>query len=329
MRLSAAFLLIIIVAGSLHAWENHSHEDRRYKLYVPSSYTPSFYAPVIVAFHGKGDTYSNFATACVSLGWDDVAEDHGALLVVPEHDNPDVASFLSYNSNGVLDGAATGARMEEIFELVSTGLRSHHEVDLSRITFLGFSEGGHFADLGAYWFSHRLYAAAIYAGGIGKSLSGSRRAIPLLFVTGQQDPLMWPKSSDVAEAWSEYGFPVYTRWPTAPGHSFSDLCDSAENGPHTDYGSLAAHGIHSLPTPLAAPGETLRRVHIRVTSDDAHYWTCTPGPNAWATSDGTHYFVGLRAHQDHIFDNVTDADADTDTATTAESLGSIPSQGDG
>lgn len=298
LALIAALLCACSVLAAVS--EQHTYDGRRYSIYVPTTYVPNRFLPAVVAFHGHGDTYSNFAGALSSGGWTQAAEDHGFLLIVPEHDNPNRDSFLSLNGSS-LDVTATRNRVDAILTMIADGVRDHYEVDLTRIVFLGFSEGAHFADLAAYWRSAHLHAAVVYAGGVtGKDFDDPRRIIPLWFTTGQDDALMWPAAYHAAKAWHDAGATVNGGFPEGVAHHFTNLCGTSSGNPDDVFPTLMAAAITSLATPIPAEDETLRTVSIRTTVDGDRSWTCTPGPQAWASGDGTRFFVGLRADVDHV-----------------------------
>ena len=82
------------------------HDGRTYRLYVPSCCSHEMAAPMVVAFHGAGDSGANFYAVAKATGW-------------------------------------SSAEMDEIREIVDLS-SEHYNLDRSQLYGFGFSDGGLF-----------------------------------------------------------------------------------------------------------------------------------------------------------------------------------------
>lgn len=201
-----------------------SYQSRGYRAYTPSSYSSSTPAPVVVLFHGLGDTYTNFHQVALAVGWQAVADAQGVIVVAPDHNNATRASFLHFNGS-TFDMTATIAEFDAVLDLVYYGLGADYNVETDEIYALGFSEGAVFTDLVAWQRSELVRAAAPYAGGgTGKSFPITRD-IPVYHICGTLDSGF----SGVQTAYNEWvgaGHDTNNAWVSGVGHSFSGLHSS-------------------------------------------------------------------------------------------------------
>jgi PKD repeat protein len=201
-----------------------SYNNRSYRLYVPSSYSDSSPIPVVAAMHGLGDTYTNFFNVCTAYGWKTAADTHGFILMAPAHKNSTRASFLHF-SGSTFDPTATKAEMSDIINCIYYGVGASYNVETTEIYFMGFSEGGTFTAMAAYWFSKELHACAPYAGCItGKSFPLARK-IPVYHVCGTGD-YSYSQIVSGQQEWANAGHPNKKSWVSGVGHSFTGLCTS-------------------------------------------------------------------------------------------------------
>jgi predicted esterase len=299
MRSLCAIILCGLVSLT-EAYENYTFDGRAYKVHVPRNYNPTKALPVVVAFHGFGDTLNNWANVMDRSGWIAAADSQGFFVVLPEHKNPDRNSFLSLSGSSV-DLAANFERMNAILDLVAVDLRNRYTIDLSRIVWIGFSEGAHFTDLAAWRHNTTLQGVAIYGGGIpGKSMALVTRKIPLWFSCGRNDPMLQVATASANE-WSGNGNPGWAGWVDGVGHSFPDLCKEPGGNPATVAEALLSTGTDQPVIPRGSDGEVLRNISIQVdhTASGAS-WIIEPGPSPWVAADDRADFIGLRRNQSHL-----------------------------
>ena len=301
-------------------WSTQTWDGRGYRLYTPSaaSQHPDQALPVVVALHGAGDTYTNFANVLHSnTDWRATAESEGFFLVVPAHNNPDRASHLSMNGTS-LDAAGTQARIWHIINLVHADLASKARIDLTRHYWIGFSEGGHVVDFAGLWYNRRITAVAAYAGGVpgkGEQITQVARRCPHLFIVGQNDPFHDSVIAAGAE-WNQVGgflqnYQVMGLSIPGVAHSFTGLNNAV--APLVAWTWLREQCLPSSPAiPLHSP-EPRRSVTLSVTRngqsiEDFPTWHSVPGPAAWqppfdvwpAPVLPQHHWLGLDPEETHI-----------------------------
>jgi poly(3-hydroxybutyrate) depolymerase len=170
--------------------------------------------------------------------WQTAADNHGFLLMVPDHMNPNRSSFLHITGSSTLDVPATEAEMRDLLDCIYYGVGASYNVETTKIFWIGFSEGASFSDFAAFTLNRELRAVAPYAGGIGgKSLPVTRK-IPVWAVCGTSDPIMWPAVSGSHQEWIDGGHPESHDWVAGVGHSFLSLCSQGP-GPGSVYRWMA------------------------------------------------------------------------------------------
>ena len=170
----------------------HQGTTRAYQLFIPSSYDPQIPAPLVLCFHGSGQTAPLFSSKHPDLIARCDAE--GMVLVFPQstkHPERDRNSWVAspLDDRSVDDVAFTLA-------LIAT-LQSNLAIDPQRIYASGFSNGGVFVQNMAAQTPGVFAAIAAVASGIGWTDHDSNTAIipeppissmPVMLVTGRQDP---------------------------------------------------------------------------------------------------------------------------------------------
>lgn len=198
-------------------------DGRDYRLYVPSGYTHATPIPLLVGFHGAGDSGGNFYMFSQLAGLGDAAEPASFILVVPDTKSP-YSDFANWSGNPTNDFDAMVAEMDGILALIDE-VATHYNVDPQQRHAYGFSNGGLFTAVGGLARSDELATLAVLGYGWGASYlppSNPVRTIPVQFGCGSADGF--------------YGFAVDaeaflagqghdTRLVTAPGvgHSFTGV----------------------------------------------------------------------------------------------------------
>ena len=164
-----------------------ANEVMPYRVYVPTTYTPSRALPLVIALHGLGGTEDSFFESYAKLT-PKLAEQHGFLLAAP----------LGYRVDGFYGSPLMGAsdvtakrRSEyserDVLEVLRL-MKAHYQVDESRIYLLGHSMGA----IGVWALAAKypeVWAAAVPFSGVGSPLLAERmKAIPQFVVHGDADP---------------------------------------------------------------------------------------------------------------------------------------------
>jgi poly(3-hydroxybutyrate) depolymerase len=122
-----------------------SFDGRDYRMYVPTGYAHDAAIPVVVGFHGAGDSGGNFYQFTQVVGMHDAAEPAAYILIVPDTKSPlwDWANW-SGNPNNDIDAMLT--EMDEVIALVDD-VATHYNVDAQQHHAFGFSNGGLFSGI--------------------------------------------------------------------------------------------------------------------------------------------------------------------------------------
>lgn len=135
---------------------------REYVLHVPQSHATATRAlPLVVGFHGSGDTARNFFDTMRVSGWVQAAETAGVILVVPATKSP-YQTFPVWSGNPNNDLPQMQTELAEVLALVDQDVATTWRVDAAHVHGLGFSDGGLF--LGAVGLPSPRFATATILG---------------------------------------------------------------------------------------------------------------------------------------------------------------------
>jgi polyhydroxybutyrate depolymerase len=164
---------------------------RSYYLHIPANAKPG--APLVIMLHGAG---SNGQDDTVRYGWRRKAEIEHFVVVGPDASpafagrpisegvNPrvwnDGAPFVTPTIQASEDSAMVEALIDE--------MRRVHKIDHRRVYIAGFSSGGNMAARLAQEIPHRIAAVMIAAGQF-TPVKQPARAVPILYFSGDADPL--------------------------------------------------------------------------------------------------------------------------------------------
>ncbi len=169
---------------------------RRYIVHVPPGYDGRTPVPVVIMLHGGGGKARG---AMHETGWSAKADKENFLAVYPEgvpHDPGRYASFV-LNPQTWNDGSgrenipAARMRIDDVgfLNAVLDDLGKRLRVDPRRIYVTGFSNGASMAFRAGRELAARLAAIAPVAGSDWLDQPAPARSVPLLYITGTQDPL--------------------------------------------------------------------------------------------------------------------------------------------
>jgi predicted esterase len=116
---------------------------REYFLHVPAAHATGQALPLVVAFHGSGDTARNFHETLRVAGWIAAAEAQGVMLLVPATKSP-YRTFPVWSGNPNNDLPQMQVELDEVLALVDQEVGATWNVDRARTHALGFSDGGLF-----------------------------------------------------------------------------------------------------------------------------------------------------------------------------------------
>jgi polyhydroxybutyrate depolymerase len=185
--LSVPLLLALMEAGSFHAANREngamisSGEQREYLLYVPPSYDRRKPTPLIISLHGAALWG---AAQKETSQWNRVADREGFIVVYPS----------GYNGNGPriwrADGGPRLARdVRFISDLIDT-LKSHFNIDSSRVYANGLSNGGGMSVELACAMSDRIAAVGLVGAAhlVPFARCPDSRPVPMISFHGTDDP---------------------------------------------------------------------------------------------------------------------------------------------
>lgn len=195
---------------------------RPYMLYVPSSYTAAKPTPLVLGFHGAGDSGSNFYAICKAYGWTQAAAQQGFILLVPATKSP-YSDFAVWSGNPNNDVPQMKQEMGEVLAIVKATAKTYN-IDASRVHAFGFSDGGLFVGVAGMHYSAELASLLVSGYGWGGSypLVTPGRTIPVQFLCGSADSFY-----TYAQASESYlknqGHPTRFLSASGAGHKFSSL----------------------------------------------------------------------------------------------------------
>lgn len=208
-RLIAALLLMAAQTSSVAAGEYRplsvGDEARRYYLHLPAD-LPADPAPLVLVLHGAGGTGEQ---AVVNYGWQAKADEAGFVVAGPEAlpVRPDRRAGFLLNPNVWNDGsgrgpATTQARDDVAYiATVIAEIAALHAIDQERIFVTGFSNGASMTQRFGAERSDLIAAIAPYAGAFWPPDEGLQRGLPVLYLTGDVDPLNPIEGGEISLPW--------------------------------------------------------------------------------------------------------------------------------
>jgi len=195
---------------------------RPYRLHVPAGYTSATPIPLVVAFHGAGDSYGNFYNVMDAVGWTSAAAPAQFVLLVPETLS-NYNDFANWSGNPNNDLPDMVAEMTSVLTLVDE-IGTDYHLDDHAIHALGFSNGGLFVAVAGLDAADELATLTITGYGWGGFyIYGTPpRTVPVMFVVGSQDSF-YPYAEQSETYLSGQGHPTRFDGINGVGHLFSGL----------------------------------------------------------------------------------------------------------
>ena len=161
--------------------------NRDYLLYVPSNYTPSTPMPLVLAYHGNGDSAQNFYNALQLGSW---AQGSGFILATLDGPVRNIQGYqLAWDAYSAPADNADLAFSRDVVNAI----KAQYSVDNSRIYALGHSQGGFFSFYMGMVESNTISAIAMQASAApqgGALIQSATRKTPVYLAIGTQDGLL-------------------------------------------------------------------------------------------------------------------------------------------
>jgi len=196
-------------------------DERDVWLYVPSGYDAAAAAlPLVIGFHGAGDSGRNFYGVADAYGWTDAAEPANFALLIPSTKSPyDDFAIWSGNPNDDVDEMI--AEMGEILAVADT-LGETWRLDAALRHAFGFSDGGLFTAVAGMDASESFATLTVLGYGwggayplvtpsrpipaqfaCGDRAGRTHQVSPRLLVNGAWDPSLSPREPPVQTSWGD------------------------------------------------------------------------------------------------------------------------------
>ncbi len=142
---------------------------RSFKLYVPSSYDSTEAHPMVIMFHGSGQSAQKMID---NTTWSDEAETEGFIMVYPNAVKYLVDGSLKskWRTEGTLAQVDPGVVMRDDIEFVKNMIKKIYgtlNINCNKIYACGFSNGGNFIKSELRIHLDNAFAATASAGGMG------------------------------------------------------------------------------------------------------------------------------------------------------------------
>ncbi|MGE4285073.1 MAG: PHB depolymerase family esterase [Phycisphaerae bacterium] len=225
---------------------------RSYELYMQDNQHSGEPVGVVIMLHGGGGR----ATSAMRVTrWNEKAEKEGFAVVYPEGTRPSPEKPASFSRNPQTwnDGSrrlhigAVRKNIDDIAFLAGLidSLRSRDDIDSSRIYVTGFSNGASMAFRVARELSGRIAAVAPVAGADWLQEKIPARKVPVMYITGTNDPLNPIKGGPVKMGQKYYGEKapvkqIIDAWTKLHGCAAEPVIEHRENATLYSYSPEAA-----------------------------------------------------------------------------------------
>lgn len=179
---------------------------REYVLHLPPAAGSAAPRPLVITFHGGGGTAKVTSTA---TGWSAKADAEKFIVAYPQglrRDPTKPAGFLRNPQFWNLRAGLSHAERDDVDEVAFVramidDIQSAHAIDPRRVYLCGFSNGAAMALRAAVDLSPRIAAVGAIAGHLWDKSRPPQRAIPLIFMIGERDPLAPPAGGPITSPW--------------------------------------------------------------------------------------------------------------------------------
>lgn len=226
-------------------------ERREYLLYVPASYDPARPTPLVITLHGFAQWPDHQRQLS---GWNDLADEHGFLVVYPAG----TRFPLRWRAGGRANPVDPAPDITFIADLIDT-LAAEYHLDPARIYANGLSNGAGMSFVLACALSDRIAAVGLVGGAYGYAWEqcAPPRPVPAIVFHGTEDPIV-PFTGGGDSGYAA-GLPDIATW----------------------VGTLAAHnGCATAPRALPASG-AVSGVAYTGCAADVVFYTVAGGGHTW------------------------------------------------
>ncbi|MDD3876892.1 MAG: PHB depolymerase family esterase, partial [Bacteroidales bacterium] len=181
LLLSLFSLIVQSISAQITNSFIYDSQNRSYITYLPSAFTQGTSLPVVLIYHGYGQTADNMM---LYSQFNQLAETHDFIAVYPQG--------INNSWNVGLVGNSTSDDIGFTDALIDT-LYSKYSIDLLRVYACGMSNGGFFSHLLACQMSDRIAAIASVTGSMTilmESNCQQSRAVPVLQIHGTADAVV-------------------------------------------------------------------------------------------------------------------------------------------
>ena len=215
-----------------------SASGRSYRLLVPGGYSHATPIPLLVGFHGSGDSGGNFHAICKYVGFSTAAAPANFALLVPDTTSP-YKDFALWSGNPSNDVGKMKQEMSDILSILKA-LAKEYNIDLKRVHAFGFSNGGLFTAVAGMAFADQFASLTVAGYGWGGfyPLVTPARKIPVQFLCGNADSF-YSKAQQAESYLKSQGHPTRLLTASGVGHKFSGLTQS--HSPASLYQWMAKH----------------------------------------------------------------------------------------
>lgn len=182
--------LHILDLGDYEFFLNHNGLERRYLVYVPSSYEKEIPMPLVFSIHGGGGTANGFKKG---IDLDSNAEKNNYIIVYPDGTNektPD--KRLSWNSGMGTMNITMEKKADDVkfFSEMIDDLTTKFNIDEDRIYATGISKGGQMAFRLGCDLTDRIAAVVAVAVPMSTDVTCEPSGpIPIMIIHGKEDPI--------------------------------------------------------------------------------------------------------------------------------------------
>ncbi|MBK6860442.1 MAG: dienelactone hydrolase family protein [Saprospiraceae bacterium] len=198
-------------------------KERIYFVHVPPAYSHEHETPVVIMFHGTGQSGEQFYNIS---GWKEVGDVQNILTVFPSalsyciSEDGNTEQTTKWNVIGAnytyCNGEIPTDDIHFVREIIKQ-LKENYNVDSHRIYTVGFSNGGEFAARTALDMSNELAASTSTGGGGAMPRDTTiipSRKLPVMLIFGNQDGKILTNLGLSSNASIPMGFDsVYTKYP--------------------------------------------------------------------------------------------------------------------
>jgi polyhydroxybutyrate depolymerase len=231
-----------------------SGEERRYLLFVPTTYDPAKPAPLVISLHG----FVEWPAHQMQISrWNDLAEEHGFLVVYPEG----TGFPRRWRAGGQVGTSSDPAPDVRFISDLIDELSRQYNIDPARIYANGLSNGGGMSFLLGCALADRIAAIGSVAGAYLYPLEDCQpsRPVPMIAFHGTADPIVPYLGGPSREP--DVRLPVIPEWMAA---------------------RAALNGCGAVPTELPGGGEASGIRYVGCDQGaEVDFYTLDGGGHSW------------------------------------------------